>query len=83
MTILQSELIALNKSAVAAGYVDLLDVDLDIQVSYVDSAGTLTIDRIVGASFSELPQGLKEGDMNQEIALPFVALDIEYNITNA
>lgn len=81
LTILQSELIALNKSAVAAGYKDILDVDMDILVSYVGSNGVTTIDRIIKASFSELPQGLKEGDMNQEIALPFVALDIEFNIT--
>lgn len=81
LTILQSELIALNKSAIAAGYTDILDVDMDIQVAYADASGVTTIDRIVKASFTELPQALKEGDMNQEIAIPFVALDIEFNIT--
>ncbi len=83
LTILQSELIALNKSAIAAGYTDILDVDMDIQVAYADASGITTIDRIVKASFTELPQALKEGDMNQEIAIPFVALDIEFNITKA
>ncbi len=81
LTILQSELIALNKSAIAAGYTDILDVDMDIQVAYADASGVTTIDRIVKASFTELPQALKEGDMNQEIAIPFGALDIEFNIT--
>ena len=83
LTILQSELIALNKSAIAAVYTDILDVDMDIQVAYADASGITTIDRIVKASFTELPQALKEGDMNQEIAIPFVALYIEFNITKA
>ncbi|MEG1937106.1 MAG: hypothetical protein RRZ64_07985 [Rikenellaceae bacterium] len=78
VTILQSELQALNRSAKANGYKDILDVDFDIIVSYMSEGGIVTIDRIVCASISEMPHGMKEGDGNSEHVLPFVALDVEY-----
>lgn len=79
LTILQSELIALNLSARAAGYADALGLDFDVILVYVAN-GIVTTDKIIGVSITELPQGLKEGDPNMEIALPFVALDVEYDI---
>lgn len=80
LTILQSEFIALNRSVKAAGYADLLDVDIDILVKYSDDFGSITIDKIHKASFTELPEEMKEGDANMTIALPFIAMRIEYNI---
>lgn len=80
LTILQSELQALNRSAKAAGYRDILDVDFDIVVSYATTSGAITIDRIVKASISELPSGMKEGDSFSEHALPYIAMDIEYGV---
>lgn len=78
ITILQSELQALNRSAKANGYRDILDVDFDIVVSYAVLGGAITVDHIIKASISELPVGMKEGDAYSEHALPFVALGVEY-----
>lgn len=80
LTILQSELDAMNRTAQAKGYNDLLDVDFDIVVSYVMDSGVVTTDKIHMASIRELPKGMKAGDQFSEHALPFIALDIEYDV---
>jgi hypothetical protein len=77
LTLMQSEVIALNKAAQAGGYKDLLDVDVDIVVCYMGDNGIVATDVITCASFSELPKGMKEGDLQSEHALPFVALNIQ------
>lgn len=82
LTVLQSEIIAMNRAAKAKGYKDILDVEAEILVSYIpEDSMAISIDRVVCVSFSELPAGMKSGDMNSEHALPFVALDIDYDIT--
>ncbi len=82
VTLTQSEFIAMNRAAQQKGYKDLLDVEVDIVVSYIPEDSTaITIDQIFSASFSELPAGMKEGDLNSEHAIPFVALDCDYNIS--
>ncbi len=82
LTLMQSELIALNQAARAKGYKDVLDVDFDIIVTY-ESGLVVTVDKICCASITELPSGMKEGDSQAEIALPFVALDVDYDTTAA
>lgn len=79
ITITQSELQALNRSARSMGYKDILDVDFDIIISYISDTTVVTVDTIKLASLSELPQEMKEGDPNMEVALPFIAMAIEYN----
>lgn len=81
ITFTQSELIALDRAAVQKGRKDALDISFDIIVSYLSEEGIVTIDRIVGASLTELPRSMKEGDKNMEIALPFIALSVKPNIT--
>ena len=81
ITLLQSESIALDNSAKAAGYDDIMDVEFDIVVSYLSPAGVVTTDRIVQASITEIPKSMKEGDLYMEIALPFIAIDVEDNLT--
>lgn len=77
----QSELQAMNDAAKAKGYRDILDCELDIIVAYVPEDSTaITTDKIIGASFSELPKGMKSGDMSSEHSLPFVCLGIDYGI---
>lgn len=81
LTTTQSEIIAMNRAARAKGYKDILDPEVEILVSYIpEDSAAITIDRIVCASFSEIPAGMKAGDLNSEHALPFVALDIDYDI---
>lgn len=79
LTITQSELAAMNRSAVAKGYDDVLDLEMDIVVCYTDN-GIVTKDCIKNATFTEAPMSLKEGDMYMEVALPFIALDVKHNI---
>ena len=80
LTVLQSELEALNRAAKEAGHTDALDLDFDIVVTYL-SEGVLTTDIIRCASITEFPKGMKEGDLNSEHALPFIALRIDTNVT--
>lgn len=80
LTVLQSELIALDRAAKEAGLEDCLDLDFDISITYSGDNGIVTTDRIKGASITETPKALKEGDLSMEIALPFIALDVENDI---
>lgn len=80
ITLLQSELIALNRAAQEKGYDDITDVDFDLVVSYMPEGGVVTTDKILNISITELPHGIKEGDLYQEHALAFIALDLEYNV---
>lgn len=80
LTILQSDLIALDRAAQEAGKKDCLDLDFDIIVSYAGESGIVTTDRIVTASLTESPRSMKEGDLYMEVALPFIALDVKTNL---
>lgn len=80
LTILQSELDAMNRTAVAKGHKDLLDVDFDIVVTYSTDSGTVVTDKVCCASISELPKGMKTGDLFSEHALPFIALDVQFDV---
>ena len=83
LTISQSEFEALNRAARAKGFKDFLDLEIDIVVSYMpEYSDVITVDHIQCASFSELPKGMKEGDMKSEHPLPFLALGIEYDTTS-
>ena len=80
MKVLQSELIALDRAAVEAGKTDILDLDFDIVVSYTNESGIMTVDRIVGASITDTTRSMKEGDLNMEVELPFIALRVKQNV---
>lgn len=79
LTVLQSELEALNRSAKENGCTDCLDLEFDIVVTYANG-GVLSTDIIRCASITEFPKGMKEGDLNSEHALPFIALGIETGV---
>lgn len=80
LTIMQSELIALNQAARSKGYKDVLDVDFDIVVTY-EAGLVVTVDKVCCASITDFNSGMKEGDAQAEISLPFVALDVEFDTT--
>lgn len=80
ITILQSELIALDRAAQEKGYEDITDIDFDIIVSYLPDNSVITTDKVVNASITEIPRGMKEGDLQMELALPFIALDVVSNV---
>lgn len=80
ITLLQSELIALDRAAQEKGYEDITDIDFDVIVSYLPESGIVTTDKVLNVSITEIPRGIKEGDLQQEIALPFIALDVVSNV---
>lgn len=80
ITVLQSELIAMQAAAKQAGYDDITDLEFDIIVSYISESGIVQTDKVVNASVTEAPNSIKEGDLYSEHALPFIACDVEYNV---
>lgn len=81
ITVLQSELIAMQAAAKQSGYDDITDLEFDIIVSYMSESGIVQTDKVVNASITEAPNSIKEGDLYSEHALPFIACDIEYNVS--
>lgn len=80
ITLLQSEVIALDNAAKMQGWDDISDMDFDIIVSYLPKSGIISTDKILQASITEIPKSFKEGDLYLEVALPFIACDIEHNV---
>lgn len=80
ITVLQSELVAMQAAAKAKGYDDVTDLEFDIIVSYISETGVVQTDKIINASITEAPNSIKEGDLYSEHALPFIACDVEYNV---
>lgn len=80
ITIGQSELEALIRKAKALlPGTKVTDISFNINVGYL--AGTEIIrDRIVGASFTNFTKSMKQGDTDMQVKLPFIALDVEFNI---
>lgn len=79
-SILQSELDALNRTARARGYKDILDVDFDIVLVYGDEASALTTDKIYCASVEKFNRGMKVDDFYCEHTLQFIALDVDCGV---
>lgn len=80
ITLLQSELIALDRAAQEKGYEDITDLSFDVIVSYMPKNLVVTTDKIVGVSITEAPRAMKVDDLQMEIALPFIALDLQTNV---
>lgn len=80
ITTLQSELDALNRTAKAAGYHDILDVDVNIIVTYSMDGIVITVDRINNASFTGWTKSASTDNTFMEVELPFIALGVDTNI---
>ncbi len=80
LTLLQSEYIALTTAAQTKGYDDVTDLEFDIIVSYISESGVVQTDMVVNACITEAPISIKQGDLYQEIVLPFVACDVIPNV---
>lgn len=82
ITILQSELNTMQELARATtGNSSVLALNLNAVVCYGDplKGDVMTVDRLFNIQFTETPKGMKQGDANMEIQLPFVCTDIKYN----
>lgn len=79
LTILQSEIEALNRTARAKGYDSIVGVPVDIVIMYSADL-VVTIDKLKSVYFSEFNKGMKQGDMQSEHSLPFKALGLKEGI---
>jgi len=80
LTLLQSELEALTRYARQNGFNDITDIEFDIVVAYVpQGGGPVVTDVVKFASITEIPKAMRQNDKFMEIALPFIALAVEYS----
>lgn len=80
ITIGQSELEAMVadvQSSTVGGKVT--DVVLTINIAYIQD-GQIVRDRVEGVGFTQIKKGMKQGDTDMEVKMPFMALDIKYNV---
>ncbi len=56
------------------------DLVFDMQIHYLKGTD-LVKDRIVGAEVNKQPKTFKQGDGEMYVKLPFLAMDIQYNIS--
>ena len=81
VTVKQSILESMIRTAQATSpNAKLTDISFDIQVHYVKDTD-LVKDRIVSAEFTKQPKSMKQGDGEMLVKLPFMAMDIQYNIS--
>lgn len=55
------------------------DMSFDINVCYRTDT-TLVRDRVLGFTITQMPKGMKQGDVEMQVKLPGIALDVLYNI---
>lgn len=82
ITMLQSEVNTLQELArTETGKADILRLNLNAVVCYGNplEGDVMTVDRLFGIQFTEIPKGMKQGDAKMEIALPFICTKILYN----
>jgi hypothetical protein len=80
ITILQSLLEALQ-AALPPGKNLVHLPGFTVTVAYAPEGGVATIDQLIFVRFTEVKKGMKSGDPNQEITLPIIIGDINYNVT--
>ncbi len=76
ITLLQSEVIALQKSSKNNS---ILSLNLDAIVNYGDPSNgdAMHSEKVIGLRFTENVKEWKQGDKRAEITLPFIALRVE------
>ncbi len=74
VSIWQSELESMTKDAPNK---DILSLNFDLIVSYApNDGGTTVTDVLVSCEFTEVKKGLKQGDKNMVVELPFIFLKV-------
>ena len=80
ITIGQSELEAFTADIQATNPgAKITDVAVTVNIAYIQN-GIIVRDRVEGAGFTQLKKGMKQGDTDMEVKLPFMALDVVYNV---
>ena len=74
--LLEGHVNTLNAAAVSAGGDDLLDLELDITVTYkAKGSRKVCVDTLVGVQFTSYEKGMERGATEMPIDLPFIYLD--------
>lgn len=81
ITVKQSLLEAMIRTAQENGNKNakITDISFDVQVHYLKGTDIVK-DRIVGIEVQKQPKQMKQGDLEMTVKLPFLAMDIQYNI---
>lgn len=82
ITLYQSELNTLQELARATtGSTSIMGLNLNAVVCYGNptQGEVMTVDRLFNIQFTEAKKGMKQGDGNMEVQLPFICTDIKYN----
>lgn len=76
LTVKQSEVEGLEDMSPTGS---ILDISINIAVCYGSLAKgePMRTDKLYGVEFTEVPKSMKQGDKEQEIALPFIYMDQE------
>jgi hypothetical protein len=75
LTVLKSAVDSMNDAALAAAGTDLLDLVVDITVTYKKRGQRgLRTRQLVGCEITDFEEAMKQGDTMMEIALPFLFL---------
>lgn len=79
ITIGQSELEALIRQAQTTNAnAKLTDISFDVHIHYL-SGTDIVKDKCIGCQFTKQPKGMKQGDGEMTVKLPFMCEDIKYN----
>lgn len=57
----------------------LTDITFDVQVHYLKGTD-LVKDRVISAEFTKQPKSMKQGDSDMQVKLPFMMMDVAYNV---
>lgn len=80
LTIGQSELEAFTRdiqSVIPGG--KITDVSFDVNIAYLGTEAVVR-DRVVGARVTKYEKGMKQGDTDMQIKLPYLCLRIDHNV---
>jgi len=81
LTLLKSDLDAMNVAARAAGYRNIVDVPgklIHITCVYqITDGARLSTDTLQNVEFTEFEDGMKQGDKFKEVSLPFIFLRLK------
>lgn len=84
VTMLQSEVESLKEFARATHGANgsILDLNLNAVVCYGNPAkgDVMVTDKLYNIQFTEVEKGMKQGDKNMEIALPFIFTDLKQGV---
>lgn len=80
LTVLKSDFDRMNVAARASGYEDITDVpftQLAMTVVFDNPGIGLTTHNLIGVEFTDMEDGMKQGDMSKEVELPFIFLRLQ------